>query len=458
MPKSGILVRFTTSAANYNGRLAISAYDSDGTRRYQLVEGLKNPNYKDWDQKLQLFYPPTKENQDNNEVLAETRTLLEILIRTRKARTADQLLAMFKDEEYVGKYRKECFMEAEEDAQGGLTLGKYVQGLSEAMKADGFSQNYQLYQSLHHNLIGVSKKCPKKAPVKFECASLNHMKLCDTPLEDIGNTHLAAFSEWIKRVKKGSNYRGLTVALMAVLRRAKQEGLNHNDLTYSFTKNAPRKAVKSLSGALQEHVKPKSLTPKQIHEAFSIDIGSIKVADPSVLVRQRMYLDTARLMYLLMSRPADVVSMRWDMVVSYRGEHYLSYIPFKKKGYADPTKHIVKMPICPEAMEIMMKYKGQSKLGYILPYPDNDRVYDLSTAAGTREWTLGIKRSVRKVDTFLKIVGKHLGLDWPLSLYAFRRSSITHSLEAGVNVLKVAKRAGTGLDMIDKHYYMDQVI
>ena len=455
MAKSNILVYFTTKAGNYNGRMAVCACAGSRDRHYQLIEGLVDPEYDKWNKHLQVFESTTKNSLANNDVLMETRIILEILIRTGKAKTPAQLLRMFKDENCVKKYRKTNDWCDGTAGRYGVTLGSYVASICESMQKIDFSRNYQLYQALYHNLLGISKKTPGHT-VTFEPPTLEHEKLADIPIEEIENRHLAAFGEWLKRVKKGSNYRGLTVRIMAVMRKAQKEGINTNLLTYDFKKNAPREKIKTLSGAVREHMRPKSLTPKQINEIFSLNMEDLPRTDGAKIYWYQLYRDTTRLMYLLMSRPADVVTMTWDMVVTQGNTHTLSYIPFKKKGLPDLSKHIVKAPICEEAWEIMCKYKGRSKADYILPYPDNDKRYDINTTEGNREWTLGIARSVRKVDSFLKIIGKHIGLTWSLSLYAFRRSAITHSLESGVNVMKVAKRAGTGLAMIDKHYYQDQ--
>lgn len=63
MAKSGILVSFTDTAPNYNERLAIRVRErSSCARHYQLVRGLKNPNYKKWDRKLQMFASTAKDD------------------------------------------------------------------------------------------------------------------------------------------------------------------------------------------------------------------------------------------------------------------------------------------------------------------------------------------------------------------------------------------------------------
>lgn len=456
-----ITIGFTISAAGYGQKVALCATDREtGKRRYMLVEGLETPDLQAWDRKLQMFAKPDARSVRNNAVLMEMRVDMEMLIRAGMGRDIDMLFSNYR----AGTAKKMCVggenVKESPEIRSTPTLAEYLEARIKRMKETDVTRNYQIYQSLYHNLLGENHKVNGKEPKRFEKPCHDSIPLADTMLGQFTNRHLMSFCEWVKRVKKGRNYHGLTTALKATLNAARTDGHVTEDLSFSFARNAPRTGSVTTVGRKAEKsgAKRMSLTPKQIDEAFAFDVRTLRRpgAGPQQEWWNRMYLDTARLMYLLMSRPADVVTMRWDMVEEKGGKKFLCYIPYKKRCYVNAHDHIVRMPICDEAMEIMERYRGRSRTGCILPFPDNDRSYDPDTPQGAMEWGKAIGRSIRKVDVFLKHVGRHLGLRWSLSLYAFRRSAITHSIEGGMGIMKVAKRAGTGLAMIDKKYYIDQ--
>lgn len=450
----GINIYMTVSAPGYGGNLAVCATDESGKRKYMRVGGLKNPDYSKWNKNLQFFLPDNKVCNDNNAVLMELRISLELLVRNGIAKNPEHLFYLYKQNEAEASAAQDDGV-SKDIANKAPTLGEYLEKLVNEMRDNGMSCNYQLYFSLFNNLSGISKKTRSKEPVKFKKPTHEGLPLLDFPISDISNAHLASFRDWIIKVKNGVNYRGLTVILMATLRRAQEQGLNKNDLTYSFTKNKPKTGLTSLSGAVDKQADERALTDEQLKNLFDLNYEKLGYPKDNRAFNCDLYLDTAKLMYLLMSRPADVVSMRWDMIATKDNKNYLCYIPFKKRNLSDPKKHIVRMPICDEAMALMEKYRPYSDNGFILPFQDNKRKFDITTPDGMRQWSLGLARSIRLVDTFLKKVGAHIGMKRNLSLYTLRRTAITRSLDAGENVMTVAKRAGTGLNMIDKHYYID---
>jgi integrase len=110
-------------------------------------------------------------------------------------------------------------------------------------------------------------------------------------------------------------------------------------------------------------------------------------------------------------------------------------------------------------MEIMLKYKERSKYGYILPFEINNmQEWDLDNVEQFNEHSriLGLLRNA--VNDFLKRVGEKLNLPYKLTLYAFRRTAITHEIiNNEMPVDMIAKVAGTSIGMIENHYtnYLD---
>lgn len=171
---------------------------------------------------------------------------------------------------------------------------------------------------------------------------------------------------------------------------------------------------------------------------------------------QPLYLDAALLMYYLQCRPVDIVLFREDMIfTTKKGNKAVSIIPRKKRTYRNATAQTQSLPLANEALEIIKKYKGQSKGGYVLPFPMNETYWDISTRDGFKAWNKRKSKVLGNIDAHLKKVGKLIGLNFPLTLYVLRRSVITHKLNNGENPMQVAKRSGTSIAMLSRHYYKD---
>jgi integrase len=174
-----------------------------------------------------------------------------------------------------------------------------------------------------------------------------------------------------------------------------------------------------------------------------------------------MFRDFCILLYELKSRPIDIVTMKWSSIEYNEryGGYVCSYVPTKKKNTTNRNKAKSVQFISSKAMEIMQKYKGQSKYGYILPFEiNNTREWDLNDVEQFHEHSKMWKVLQNMMGRFLERVGKKLGLPFKLTLYAFRRTAITHEIinnEMPINM--IAKVAGTSTRMIESHYtnYLD---
>lgn len=120
----------------------------------------------------------------------------------------------------------------------------------------------------------------------------------------------------------------------------------------------------------------------------------------------------------------------------------------------DGSQRDVNIKLPQQAVEIINRYKGQSKGGYLLPLPMNDTEWDKITDFAT--WNTRVKNTEQRINQYLKKWAAALSLEVQnLKMYDFRHSAITHAINAGRDVFEVARLAGTSVDVIGKHYYND---
>lgn len=114
--------------------------------------------------------------------------------------------------------------------------------------------------------------------------------------------------------------------------------------------------------------------------------------------------------------------------------------------YKHERRHIgpepVEVPLTPVMRQIINKYKGQSKDGYIFPimYDEKEKTYT------TKDYTFTKFREF--LNKWLKVVGRELNLNYNLYAYVFRHTAIDH----GLSVSYVTNAAGTSVEMTQQHY------
>ncbi len=406
-------------------------------RPYTPIEGLTAPSLERWNKKTKRFEGRlTSTDVANNDVLEKLTERCDKLLSNPRITTPSEFITALK----TGTAPSEV-----------LTLAEFVKTLKDEEQQNA-TKNYQLYLTLLHNLKGENHKHQKGEVSKFPKPTYNGRSLAETPLSEIGDAHLFTFANWIKTEKGGANYKNLNATLHHVIAVASQRGLNLQRITYKFRKDAPKKAT------VNTEVE-KVLTAEQFSAITALCGTEVNPTGYRNKAVQQLYLDTALLMYYTLSRPADVILFRSDMIsTTEKGTKVLRYIPYKKRNYPNATAHTVCVPLNNEAIRIIEKYSGQSLGGYILPLPLNQTKWDITTVDGNDKWRIASNTVLGNINAHLKKVGAKVGLAFPLTLYAFRRSTISHAINRGDNSNRVAKRAGTSLKMIDQHYYKDTEI
>lgn len=439
-------LRLTTKGQNLKGQLAVECQTKNGTqlkRHYKLVQGLKSPAYTPdcWNEKQGLFI--AGENAAyNNQVTKSLLDALNALIATNCYTDGKQLFAAY---EYALTHVV---------ASKTMSLADYVALVLDSEKERPTS-NYELYNTLLNNLQGHDRK-HKGHHKTFEPAKFNGALLADTPLNQIGNRHFEAFGNWIKTAKDGKGYKNLMTTFKAVISRAQKAGLTDMALTYDWRRNRPIKEQKAMTAKQRIEAKGREvsiLTADEFSRFETFDVLAVAHKQKYFQQLAQLYKDAVLLMYYTKSRPADVINFTWAGNYDEDGKrliytpHKLRYRPNSKGETISVTIQLPK-----QAIEIINRYKGQSKGGYLLPLPMNETCWNM--VADFKRWNIRVKNVEQRINKLLKKIANALQLAVSdLSMYDFRHSAITHALNAGENPFAVAQMAGTSVAKIEQHYY-----
>ncbi len=441
-----LTLRLTTKGQNLKGQLAVECKTNNGTqmkRHYKLVQGLKSPAYTPdrWNEKQGLFI--AGENAAyNNQVTKTLLDALRALIASNSYADGKQLFAAY---EYTLTHVV---------ASKSMSLADYVALVLDNEKERPTS-NYELYNTLLNNLQGYDRK-RKGQPQKFEPAKFNGSLLAATPLNQIGNRHFEAFGNWIKTAKGGKGYKNLMTTFKAVISRAQKAGLTEMALTYDWRKYRPIKEQKAMTAKQRIEAKGREVSILTADEFSQFEAFNVLTVAPKQKYFQRLaqiYKDAVLLMYYTKSRPTDVISFTWAGNYD-EDSNTLVYTP-RKLAYrpdANGKIKVVTIQLPKQAIEIINKYKGQSKGGYLLPLPMNETSWNVVT--DFKRWNIRVKNVEQRINKLLKKIAYALRLTVSdLSMYDFRHSAITHALNAGENPFVVAQMAGTSVTKIEQHYY-----
>lgn len=436
-----LLLRLTTKGQNMNGLLAVECkVKGTSKRHYKLVQGLKSPAYTPecWNEKQGLFI--AGENAAyNNQV---TKSLLDTL----------------KDMLSVGNYQngKELFAAYEYaqthvEASAKLTLEDYVKIVLKNEEQRP-TCNYELYKTLLHKLQGVNRKS-KNHHYDFEPLKCGGVNLANIPISEISDRHFEAFGEWILKDCGGKGYKNLMTTFKAVISKANEKGLNQHELKYKWRKHTPAKPKKKMTAKQRIEAKGSEipvLSTDELERFVNFDVLAYAPKQRNFRKLVALYKDIVLLMYYTKSRPIDVLSWTWEHNY-YESAQKIVYTPHKlrKRGGRECV-----IKISEQAAEIIQRYKGQSKGGYIIPLSMNETSWNIEDSDIYKDWIHKIKNAESCINGYLKKWAKILKLEVPnLSLYDFRHSAITHAINRGEDVFRVAYEAATSVQKIERHYY-----
>lgn len=398
---------------------------------------LTDPDLVKFNSKKQRFESRAKNSTVNNALLEKIESYCKVLLEENDPNSIEDFWDLIEKAKSGRPITKE-----------DKTLEWFLHSVIEEYK-DGFinklpSSNYQTYVRLLHHLEREDQRKRSK-------------HLLRVPIGKISNREFQQFGEYLKTLK-GPNY----IDLMKYFKRAHniavRKKLATAPLTYRYMDEAPVKTFEELS-AMNKGIA--SLSLQQMEELESLDLSRIVLRCRNNAYYKRLYLDTCLLMFYLFSRPIDILNMKHSNIRKCEKGYYIEYLPIKKKNSANALKSFVRCPISDKAMAIIKKYEGMSEAGYILPFSDNNRTWDLANPEQYHKRYNRCNAMLGMVNTFLKKVAEHLKISFfndTLTTYVFRHSAISIAItERQVPPLVVAKMAGTSLKEIERSY-MDHTV
>lgn len=230
-----------------------------------------------------------------------------------------------------------------------------------------------------------------------------------------------------------NGYRGTAKAFRAVLGRAAKDNMVDFSLIrigdFHFNDYNPQQNDTELCA-------PDVLSPEQIKKFLNLDVFNI-TPEWADRAKVELYYDFCVFMLQSFFAPCDAIKLKYQHITN-RGT-----IKAKRKK----THKAVEVPITPKMREIIEKYRGTTKDGYVFPIMDEKE----AKLHVTKDYIF--KKFRQRLNIWLKDLGEELGLDFDLYAYVFRHTAITVAVDNGLPSYYVAQVAGTSVTIIEAHYY-----
>lgn len=424
--------KFNFTFAFKDGRFCICATHKESKKRsYKTVQCLINPNFDSWNQKLQMFTDPSAQSARNNQILYKLKRFYENETGNREYEDSKKILNLYSCA--LGVTKK-------------YTMKMFLQDLIQELK---FPKNQKPTKTCQ-NYITLLHALEKEGSI------------IDDEVSNISDVQFKKFGAWVRRRKpengKGNNYIALMKSFQASINKAKAKGYTDIELTYKFREDAPNKqeALTVAQAIYDKGGQVKSLTPEQ-YEMFLKQNLSLGTKENGFDASE-LYKDFCILLYELKSRPMDIICLKWENIAYAKdlGRYVCIYIPAKKRNHIASGKGSDPQSIqyVSEAGEkILLKYKGKSSGGYVLPLEMNEIKWDINDPIQFHKFYSQCNKTEGKINRYLHKVGEAIGLPFKFTLYALRKSAITHEIMRNkIPLPLIAKTAGTSVEMIENHY------
>jgi integrase len=372
-----------------------------------LLKGTPNIN-RHWNNDKERFTSYAVNYVENNQALDDFKGLYQSLIKEYPEMSAKQVAQFYssKPQESGAK------INTPEVCNNNLNLVENF--LEVVIKREKAKQgcNFEKYHKLQ-------RKCRKilKGYSSLNFQSINFDKC-------VAIAHIFA---------KNGGYRGTAKAFRNLLGKAsKDSAVNftiHQIGDFSFNNYDPN--INEI-----DTKKPDVLSPEQLKEFLTLDLSQ---TTPTYKDRKQveLYYDFCVFMFHSFFAPCDVIKLK------YRDINKQNMIHVKRKK----THKALEIPLNPVMENIINKYRGKTKNGYVFPIMDDEKEKEYET----KDYLFKMFR--KRVNVWLKCVGKELGTDYELYAYVFRHTAITVALDHNIPLSYVAMAAGTSIKMIQDHYY-----
>lgn len=186
-----------------------------------------------------------------------------------------------------------------------------------------------------------------------------------------------------------------------------------------------------------------ALTDKQFQDFINVDLRNVL---PKYSKYNQMCYDALLLLYYTTSRPVDIVNIQIQDIDINEKVPYWEYCAYKKRNHSEVNDiEIPQISLCPKAMEIINKYKGNRNEGYLFPFACN---VGNKRNRNTNHHTTDMGDLLKKIALYYKWKQKKGEV---FCAYSMRKTGITHNLRV-YSVENTAYLAQTSIDEIYSVY------
>lgn len=385
----------------------------DGETKFINVNKLLTGNLtrKHWNVKRKCLYPSAPDYERNSDTLYSFKKKYEDAAAKWKGSLRGFLMSMGDPEDVADSDKPVTFVYATNFIINDMK--------SKSMNPDGtLSEGFTAYEKL---LKRMDEFC-KVTGMDFNLLTL----------EEVSATFVNQFLAYV--TKKGTG-RCLYVSqtLHAVLNKSSKYGWY--DIKRVENCNWMKKTGKSVR-------KYETLTTDQCKLFMGLKESELPKSKLS-----KLYHDFCVFIFYTCQSTCDALSLRYDDIQNINGrDHFV----FKRRKIAEKQSTDCLVPINSVMREIMDRYKGQSRDGYIFPVRSRQRMDANVVNNGD------IKHFISRLNIWLKKLSPSIGCPFNLHSYVFRHTGITHYISKGVSHVYVANLAGTSVKNIEQIYYNNQ--
>ena len=345
---------------------------------------------------------PIPTSSEDNRRLEELRQLLNKFAENREFRDPDDFFNSCKISISEGNCTIPTLVEY---AKTYAQLWKDNKVMGKCYKYE--SGNYVIYNKFVRRLQGYQYK-------QLQPWASQIQVFANMPISEIGNKEYNDFVYFL--VMNNLPIKDSLNAFRAVVYYYRRWVMNDDSFKFQLREK--------YKGIVQNSKKKKhqsiTLTSEQLRQIRCFDVENIKGNSE----QKHLYKDTLLLMYGLVTRPFDILSMKIEDIKVRKGKlHYWVYCANKlrnTKGRKDET------PIQPGCWKILSKYIGDRRQGFVLPFAMNEE------EKPQQQRKVQVNHMATKIGRFLKDIAKYYNWDVDIrriSMYTLRHTAITDLLK-----------------------------
>lgn len=389
-------------------QLRLRFYQSGETKYINVTKLLKgNIQKKHWNPKKQMFIPSCPFSEENNAILVQFKMKYEQMAINWNGSIFGMIAAM----------------EGNLEDSGEMTIHGYfdvlIKRLKEKKHADGSTKGtFEEYQ-----------KCDRRLEEFCKFKNVHYFEL---KIKELSPAFINSVLDWVEKKRNGKGMRYISKTLHSFIAKAEKDGhLNLDDFAKCNWQSGQKASVQKYN----------TLTEEQIRQFAEMDLSIFRSE------KSELYRDFCMFILCTGQSPCDALTLRYSDIQKVGG---VSHFIFKRRKIAHKQSVPCAVPISQEMDRIMLRWRDESRDGYIFPVRTKKKIEEQGTNNGD------IKHFLCYLNYWLKLVGKELGCTFPLHAYTFRHTAITRYISKGVPVVYVSNMMGTSVENCEKIYYNNQ--